>query len=45
MGRDNFIANHNIDMNSQYTVEEFIELTKNDFGGRIIEQLKGRYKL
>lgn len=30
-------------MNDEFTVDEFIELTINDFGGEIIEQLKGRW--
>ena len=39
-GRDAFVRNHGIDLESgMYTVEEFIEYTKNDFGSEIIKQL------
>ncbi len=42
-GRNAFIKNHGIDLeNGMYTVKEFIEITKNDFGGEIIKQLAER---
>lgn len=43
MGRETFMKNHDIKMNNEFTVDEFIELTINDYGGEIIEQLKGRW--
>lgn len=44
-GRNAFVKNHGIDLeNGMYTVEEFIEITKNDFGGEIIRQLAERIK-
>ena len=40
MGRDNFILNHNIDLNKdKFTVFEFIKLTENAYNGHIIKQL------
>ena len=37
MGRSNFVRNHGIDLDSDsFTVREFVELTKNDYGGDII---------
>ena len=40
-GRNSFIKRHAIDLeNGMYTVKEFIEITKNDFGGEIIRQLE-----
>ena len=41
-GRKEFCRQHNIDLNNDtYTVEEFIELTKNAYyGGEIIKQIK-----
>ena len=40
-GRREFCRQHNIDLdNDTYTVEEFIELTKNAYGGEIIKQIK-----
>ena len=42
-GRNQFVKNHFIDIeNGMYTVQEFIDITKNDFGGSIIEQLAER---
>ena len=44
-GRNSFIKNHGIDIeNGMYTVKEFIEITKNSFGGEIIRQLEERIK-
>lgn len=40
MGRDNFIKNNKIDiLKDKFTVLEFIELTKNQYGGDVIKQL------
>lgn len=40
-GRVSFCKNHNIDLNKdEYTVNEFIELTKNSYGGDVIKKLK-----
>lgn len=37
MGRNNFVRNHGIDVdNDSFTVREFVELTKNDYGGDTI---------
>ena len=44
MGRDNFVKNHNIDLENEFTVKEFIKICENDFGGKIIKQLKEFYK-
>ena len=42
-GRNSFIKNHGIDIETgMYTVNEFIEITKNDFGGDIIRQIEER---
>lgn len=40
MGRDNFVKEHELDLEKEYTVQEFIELTENDYGSEIIKQLK-----
>ncbi|MBQ3015289.1 MAG: hypothetical protein IJD79_00755, partial [Clostridia bacterium] len=43
-GRNSFIKNHGIDLEKgMYTVKEFIEYTKNDFGGEIIRLLEKHY--
>ena len=42
-GRNAFVKNHGIDIeNEMYTVKEFIDITKHDFGGEIIQQLEER---
>lgn len=32
-----------VDLDKEYTVKEFIELTENDYGGEVIKQLKERW--
>ena len=39
-GRNQFVKNHNIKLDQLMTVDEFIELTKNDYGGEIIKELE-----
>ena len=42
-GRDSFCRNHGIDLeNGMYTVQEFIEITENDYGSSVMKQLKER---
>nr|DAG76964.1 MAG TPA: hypothetical protein [Caudoviricetes sp.] len=41
-GRSQFIENHNIKLDQLMTVRDFIELTKNDYGGEIIKELEKR---
>ena len=40
MGRQQFAKDHNVDLDGEMTVEEFIALTKNAFGGDIIKRLE-----
>ena len=43
-GRQQFCKEHGIDTgNDQFTVREFIELTKNAYGGEIIKKLKQQF--
>ena len=42
-GRDAFAQDHGLSMNDAMTPEEFIDLTKDAFGGRIIRQLAEHY--
>ena len=42
-GRQQFCENRGIDLDGEMTVERFIELTENDYGGETIKELKGRY--
>ena len=45
MGRKNFAAEHDISLDSdEMTPEEFMELTKDDFGGSVIRQLMEEWK-
>lgn len=46
MGRRVFAENHGIDLeNGTMTVSEFVELTKNAYGGRIIKKIAERMKI
>ena len=40
LGRQQFAKDHDVDLEGEMTVEEFIELTKNSFGGDIIKKLE-----
>ena len=42
-GRDAFAQDHELSMSDAMTPEEFIDLTKDAFGGRIIRQLAAHY--
>ena len=43
MGRNAFVKYHGIDLeNDKYTVTEFIDLTKDDYGGDVIKSLEER---
>ena len=44
MGRKAFAQDHGIDLNGAMTVEEFIELTKNAYGGSVIRNMAEKYK-
>ena len=45
IGRKTFAADHGIDVENGYmTVEEFIELTEDAYGGEIIKKLKERLR-
>lgn len=39
MGRKSFVANKGLDLDELYTVDEFIEVCKDDYGSDIIKQL------
>ena len=40
MGRESFVKNHDLNLDDEFTVDEFIELTVNDYGGSVINKLK-----
>lgn len=42
MGRNNFVQEHELDLEKEYTVKEFIQLTENNYGSEIIKQLKDK---
>lgn len=44
MGRKSFVKNKKLDLNELYTVEDFIEICENAYGGEIIKELKERWK-
>ena len=43
MGRDNFVKEHELNLEDKFTVKEFITLTENDYGKEIIKKLKEYY--
>lgn len=43
MGRDQFVKEHGLDMDAEYTVEYFIKITRNAYGGDVIRELEKRY--
>lgn len=43
MGRESFVRNKGLDVNAMYTVDEFIALCENDYGGEVIKDLKERW--
>ena len=40
LGKDSFIMNNNIDMNSSFTRDEFVSIVKNAYGSDIIQLIK-----
>ena len=44
LGRDIFCHEHEINMDGNYTVSDFIEMTKDAYGGEIISQLEEVYE-
>ena len=45
MGRESFVKNHELDLDVEYTVDEFIELCKDAYGGEIIKKLKNVWEV
>ena len=44
MGRRQFCADKGIDLKANYTVEYFLEVTKDSYGGSIIKAVRDKYK-
>lgn len=44
MGRKAFVEDHGLSLDGETTVEDFIALTRNAYGGSTIRKLEGRYK-
>lgn len=45
MGRESFCKDKGIDIDSSTTVREFVELTKNSYGGETIRKLPEVYEV
>ena len=43
-GRKNFVYERALDLNGEFTILEFIALTRNAFGGSVIKELEERYR-
>ena len=45
MGRESFVKNHGLDLDAEYTVDEFITLCEDAYGGEIIKKLKNMWEM
>lgn len=43
LGRKNFVKNHGIKMDDEYSVQEFFSKCKNDYGGGVIRELESAW--
>ena len=43
MGRELFIKEHGLDLDKEYTVGYFLDITESSYGGNIIKQVKENY--
>ena len=43
MGRESFVKNKGLNLDDEFTVDEFIEVCENDYGSEIIKQLKEKW--
>lgn len=44
LGRQDFVKRHGLSLKDYYTIQEFIDFTKNSYNGEIIESLEKQYK-
>ena len=44
MGRESFVRSHNLSLDDEFSVKEFIDLCIDDYGGEIISQLKEEWE-
>lgn len=44
-GRENFVKNRGLSLDGQTTIRQFVALTKNSYGGEVIEQLEDAYNV
>ena len=44
MGRESFVKNHGLNLENEFTVDEFIELCRDDYGSEVIRHLEERWK-
>ena len=44
MGRESFVKNHDISLDDEFTVDYFIELCRDDYGGDVIKSLERAWK-
>ena len=43
MGREQFCKEHGVSMDTEYTIEYFLDITKNAYGGDVIRQVREKY--
>ena len=44
MGREAFVKNRSINLDAEFTVEEFIDICENAYGGSVIKELKEKWE-
>ena len=44
MGRENFVKNKGLNLNAEFTVDEFMTICENDYGSEIIKKLKEKWE-
>lgn len=44
MGRESFVKSNGLDVNAMYSVDEFISICENAYGGEVISQLKEKWR-
>ena len=43
MGRESFVKNHGLNLEDEFTVDEFFDICRNDYGGEAIKRLEDKW--
>ncbi len=44
MGRESFVKKHGLNLEQEFTVNEFFDICRSDYGGEVIRKLEERWK-